>query len=47
MSMRAVLIREHGAPESLRVEEVATPGYGDNEVLVDVHAAGSTSPTCW
>ena len=42
--MRAVLIREHGAPESLRVEEIATPVCGDSEALVDVHAVGVNFP---
>jgi NADPH2:quinone reductase len=42
--MRAVLIREHGAPETLKVEELPTPSYGDNDVLIDVHAVGVNYP---
>ncbi len=42
--MRAVLIREHGAPDTLRVEEVPAPALGDRQVLVDVHAAAVNYP---
>ena len=42
--MRAILIREHGAPETLRIEEVPTPAIGDDDVLIDVHAVGVNYP---
>ena len=42
--MRAVMIREHGAPETLKFEEVAAPTFGDDEVLIDVHAVGVNYP---
>jgi len=42
--MRAILIREHGAPETLKFEQVPTPAIGDDEVLIDVHAAGVNYP---
>jgi NADPH2:quinone reductase len=42
--MRAILIREHGAPETLKVEEVPSPSYGDDQVLIDVHAVGVNYP---
>lgn len=36
--MRAVVIREFGPPEVMRIEEVATPEPGPGEVLIEVHA---------
>jgi NADPH2:quinone reductase len=42
--MRAILIREHGAPETLKIEEVPTPAVGDDNVLIDVHAVGVNYP---
>jgi len=38
--MRAVVVREFGAPGSLAVEEVASPEPGPGEVLIDVGAVG-------
>ncbi|MBO8195399.1 quinone oxidoreductase [Streptomyces oryzae] len=38
--MRAVLVREHGGPEVLRVTEVPDPRPGPGELLVAVEAAG-------
>lgn len=38
--MKAVLLREYGGPEVLRVEEVAAPEPIPTEVQVRVHAAG-------
>lgn len=38
--MRAVMLRELGGPEQLRVEEVQTPTPGPGEVRVRLHAAG-------
>jgi len=42
--MRAILIREHGEPESLKIEDLSTPAVADNEVLIDVHAIGVNYP---
>lgn len=42
--MRAILIREHGAPETLKFEQLPTPAIGDDDVLIDVHAAGVNYP---
>jgi NADPH2:quinone reductase len=42
--MRAILIREHGEPESLKIEDIPTPAIGDDEVLIDVHAIGINYP---
>ena len=38
--MRAVVLRSHGGPDVLQVEEVPDPAPGPEEVLVDVVAAG-------
>jgi NADPH2:quinone reductase len=38
--MRAVLVREFGTPESLAIEEVASPEPGASEVLINVQAVG-------
>lgn len=42
--MRAILIHEHGEPESLKIEDVPTPTVGDDEVLIDVHAISINYP---
>ena len=36
--MKAVMLYEYGGPEQLRYEDTDIPEYGDNEVLVRVHA---------
>ena len=36
--MRAMLVREYGAPEMIRLEQVETPQPGAGEVLVEIHA---------
>jgi NADPH:quinone reductase-like Zn-dependent oxidoreductase len=36
--MKAVLLYSYGDPSQLRYEETAVPKYGDNEVLVRMHA---------
>jgi NADPH:quinone reductase-like Zn-dependent oxidoreductase len=36
--MKAVLLYSYGDPDQLRYEETAMPTYGDNEVLVKMHA---------
>ncbi len=42
--MRAVVCKEYGPPESLRVEEVAEPVLGPGKVLIEVRAAGVNYP---
>ena len=42
--MRAILIREHGIPETLKIEDVASPAVGDDGVLIDAHAIGVNYP---
>jgi NADPH2:quinone reductase len=42
--MRAVVVREHGPPETLRVEEMSMPVPGRGEVRVEVHAIGVNYP---
>jgi NADPH:quinone reductase-like Zn-dependent oxidoreductase len=42
--MRRVCFREYGGPEVLKVEDVARPGPGEGELLVEVGAAGVTLP---
>src|SRR5438445_1403898 len=38
--MKAVLVREFGGPEVLKLEEVATPKPAAGQILVRIHAAG-------
>ena len=38
--MKAILVREFGGPEVLKLEEVPTPKPAAGEVLVRIHAAG-------
>lgn len=38
--MRAVVVHEFGTPESLPIEDVASPQAGPNEILIDVRAVG-------
>lgn len=44
MTVRAVVVREFGAPERMTVEEVREPEPGYGEILVDVRAAGVNFP---
>lgn len=44
--MRAVVMRETGDPDVLRVEDVERPEPGDGEVLIRIHAA-SVNPIDW
>ncbi len=39
--MRAVHIREFGAVEQLRIEEIADPQAGPGQVVVDIHATAA------
>lgn len=38
--MKAILVKEFGAPEVMELEDVPTPEVGDSQVLVHVKAAG-------
>lgn len=44
--MKAIVSSSYGAPESLRIEDVAKPVPGDNEVLVRNRASVVTSAMC-
>lgn len=44
--MKAVVYRNYGPPEVLRVEDVETPVLKDDEVLIRVHAAEATKADC-
>jgi len=39
--MKAILVREFGGPDVLKLEEVPTPKPAAGEMLVRVHAAGA------
>ncbi len=45
--MKAVLIRRHGGPEVLNLEEVPTPSPGDGEVLIAVRACALNNMDIW
>src|SRR5690554_3394063 len=42
--MKAVLCKAYGPASSLSLEETTDPVAGDNEVVIDVHAAGVNFP---
>ena len=42
--MKAVVIHEFGEPETLQVEEMPDPACGEDQVLIDVKAAGVNFP---
>lgn len=44
--MRAIVYREYGGPEVLRVAELGTPSPKDDEVLIRVYAAEATKSDC-
>src|SRR5204863_9141751 len=39
-AMKAILVRQFGGPEVLKLEEVPTPEPAAGQVLVTIHAAG-------
>jgi len=45
MAMKAVVCKQYGPPESLVLEELASPTPAAGEVVISVKAASSTSPT--
>jgi len=45
--MKAVVIKEHGGPDKLRVEEVPEPEYTEDEVVIKVHSAGLNHLDTW
>jgi NADPH:quinone reductase-like Zn-dependent oxidoreductase len=45
--MRALVVREHGGFEALRIEERPRPGIRPEEVLVRIHAAGLNHLDLW
>lgn len=42
--MKAMLCKEYGPPESLVLEDIEAPALGDNDVRIDVYAAGVNFP---
>ncbi len=44
--MKAIVYREYGPADVLKLEEVPKPVPGDNEVLIKVHAA-AVNPLDW
>src|SRR4051794_30200134 len=38
--MKAIIVREFGAPEVMELVETETPSTGANQVLVKIHAVG-------
>jgi NADPH:quinone reductase-like Zn-dependent oxidoreductase len=44
--MKAIVYREYGSADVLKLEEVPKPTPGDNEVLIKVHAA-AVNPLDW
>jgi len=42
--MKAVLCKEHGLPDTLVIEDVASPEPGEGQVLLEIHAAAVNFP---
>ena len=38
--MKAIVVREFGAPEVMKLEEVSIPNIGANQILIKVKSAG-------
>ena len=47
MTMRAMVLREHGGPEVLHFEDVTMPEPGPGEVRVRVHAVSVNHLDIW
>ncbi|MFH1719619.1 MAG: zinc-binding dehydrogenase [Planctomycetota bacterium] len=45
--MKAAVIREHGGPDRVRVEDIPEPKCGRDEVVLEVHAAGLNHLDIW
>jgi NADPH:quinone reductase-like Zn-dependent oxidoreductase len=45
--MKAAVIREHGGPDVVRVEEFPEPKYADDEVILEVRSAGLNHLDIW
>lgn len=45
--MKAIVIRQHGGPEVLVLEEIATPAVGPNDILVQVKACALNHLDVW
>ncbi len=44
--MRAVQVETPDGPTALKVNDVPEPTPGPDDVLVEVHSVGVSSPTC-
>jgi NADPH:quinone reductase-like Zn-dependent oxidoreductase len=44
--MKAVVYSRYGPPEVLSVGEVERPAFGDDDALIEVHAAEATTADC-
>ncbi len=42
--MKAVLCKEHGLPDTLVIEDIASPEPGEGQVLLEIHAAAVNFP---
>jgi len=45
--MKAAVIREHGGPDRIRIEDIPDPKPGDGDVVVDVRAAALNHLDIW